>query len=196
MEEVKQWLKSGQDFRKGCLIYSKYGRKSSIALLKKNGENAMTRQALERMMKALVEDKSSSPLSLSQGEGKETASGQSEQVNKVPAGKSVEPDPVAAELQGDANKLYSEMGVLQARLSAILERAERAKVVRKFLSIQKEWANKLTHLEALLSAGKLPDVVSKKKAPLIHFLATIMQSLYCYGAKLAGQSGSKYLDIK
>lgn len=159
LHEIEIWLQGGKDFATGKMLYSKYGKyKSVLAALSTGGTNTNNKKLLEKSLRKALEqhtEKNKEQIVVTvYASGKTQASIM--QVNN-------EADTTAASIQIEANKMYSEMGVIHARLGAASTNEER-KVLRKLLiNKQEQWGELLSKRDYYIAHGKLPEVKKVKK---------------------------------
>lgn len=136
MHEIETWLnKPRRDFNEGLILISKYGAsKASAGIFKRQGDNEFTLRSMEALLRSRLKHvgEEESPLS--------------EKAVNEPALTTPAPPPAGnpkADFDqlklAEANRLYSEMGMVHARIGSAND-ADRPALAAKLLELQEKWA--------------------------------------------------------
>lgn len=154
MHEIEKWFNGDRNYQKGILLYSKYGKFSSVeSMLRNLPDNKQSRELMEdHLNRILVANKAPT-------EQPSPAVEKSKGIllGIIKTSKAVVKECNKTELQETANKLYAEMGAAQARISAYGSNEERAVACKAFLELQKRWAEAQYTSDVFEETGALPE---------------------------------------
>lgn len=134
MKEVNAWLSDEhKDYQQGLILLQKYGNKLVYQSLLKMAETKMTLEALERSLRKIQKPEPKKKINIVVEAPMIDALAEKVKNIHLTAPNTIDQYRLAA------NKLYSEMAFVHAKLIPTEKLEERAKLMAKFYRLQSDW---------------------------------------------------------
>lgn len=159
MELIRSWLNGSRNYNQGVQLYLQYGKDDILrSLFKKEGETTFKKDRLFEALKDLHANfkKSFTQLSEARVEQESIIPNKSENVSNKPGWDDTD-DIVLITLKNDWKKCFSEMKMLQHRLTDIATKEERCAAAHRILDLDDQCDEFYAKRDYYLEHKKLPE---------------------------------------